>query len=81
MPCTTVCGVDESDAAGAVADTARRFANRLGARLVLVHAAEELARKGGAVFTSAHMQLGFGSRDSVRVVDGSPVASCPGGLR
>jgi len=35
MPRTIVCGVDQSDAAEAVANTARRLANRLNAvRLV-----------------------------------------------
>jgi nucleotide-binding universal stress UspA family protein len=45
MPRTIVCGVDQSDAAEAVANTARWFSNRLKARLVLVHVAEEPAGK------------------------------------
>jgi len=75
MPRTIVCGVDQSDAAEAVANTARWLANRLKARLVLVHVAEEPAGKTEAVLTSVRVQLGFGSRDDARVVDGSPVAS------
>jgi nucleotide-binding universal stress UspA family protein len=81
MPRTIVCGVDQSDAAEAVANTARWLANRLKARLVLVHVAEEPAREAEAVLTSLRVQLGFGSRDDVCLVDGSPVASWPGGSR
>ena len=43
MPRTIVCGVDQSDAAEAVGDTARGLANRLKARLGLVHVAEQSA--------------------------------------
>ena len=75
MPRTIVCGVDQSDAAEAVANSARWLANRLKARLVLVHVAEEPAREAEAVLASVRVQLGFGSRDDVRLVDGSPVAS------
>ena len=39
MPRTIVCGVDDSEAAVAVADTARWLANGLQSRLVLVHVA------------------------------------------
>jgi hypothetical protein len=78
MPRTIVCGVDQSDAAEAVANTARWLANRLKARLVLVHVPEEPAGKAEAVLTFVRAQFGFGSRDDVRVVDSSPVASRPG---
>jgi Universal stress protein family len=77
MPRTIVCGVDQSDAAGAVADTARGLANRLKARLVLVHVAEEPTGKAEAVLTSVRVQLD-GGRNDVRLVDGSPLASWPG---
>lgn len=81
MPQTIVCGVDQSDAAEAVANAARWLANRLKARLVLVHAAKEPAREAGAVLTSVRVQLGLASRDDVRLLDGSPVASWPGSSR
>ena len=45
MPRTIVCGVDQSDTAEAVADTARLLATCLKARLGLVHVAEEPAGK------------------------------------
>jgi len=70
--------VDQSDAAAAVANTARWLANRLKARLLLVHVAEEPAGKAEAVLSPVRVQFGFGSRDDVRLVDGSPVASWPG---
>jgi hypothetical protein len=75
MPQAIVCGVDQSDAAGAVANAARWLANRLKGRLVLVHVPEE------PVLTSARGQLGLAGRDDVRLVDGSPVAFLPGGSR
>ena len=81
MPRTIVCGVDQSDAAEAVADTARWLVTRLKAQRVLVHVAEEPAPEAEAVLTSVRVQLGFGIRDDVRLVDGSPVASWPGGSR
>jgi hypothetical protein len=43
MPRTIVCGVDQSDAAEAVAKTARWLSNRLTVRLVPMHIAEEPA--------------------------------------
>ena len=79
MPRTIVCGVDQSDAAEAVANTARWLANRLKARLVLAHVGEESAVKAEPVLTFVRVQFGFGSRDGVPLVDGSPVASWPGG--
>ena len=75
MPQTIVCGVDQSDAAKAVANAARWSADRLKARLSLVNVAEE------PVLTSARVQLGIASRDDVRLVDGSPVAFRPGASR
>jgi hypothetical protein len=78
MPRTIVCGVGQSDAAEAVANTTRWSANRLKARLVLVHVAEEPAGRAEAVLAFVRVQFGFGSRDDVRLVDGSPVASWPG---
>jgi nucleotide-binding universal stress UspA family protein len=75
MPRTIVCGVDQSDAAQAVANTARWLANRLKARLLLVHVAEEPGGKAEAVLTFVRVQFGLGSRDDVRLVDRSPVAS------
>jgi nucleotide-binding universal stress UspA family protein len=74
---TIACGVDQSDAAEAVANTARWLANRRKARLVLVHVAEEPAGKTEAVLARVRVPFGFGSRDDVRLVDGSPVASWP----
>ena len=78
MPSTIVCGVDQSDAAEAVANTARWLANRRKARLVLVHVAEEPAGKAEAVLTLVQVRFGSGSRDDVRLVDSSPAASWPG---
>jgi nucleotide-binding universal stress UspA family protein len=78
MPRTIVCGVDQSDAAEAVANTARWLGKRPKARLVLVHVAEEPAGKARAVLTLVRLQFGFGSSDDLRLVDGSPVASWPG---
>ena len=75
MPRTIVCGVDQSDAAEAVANTARWLANRLKERLLLAHVAEEPVREAEAVLTSVRGQLSFGSRDDVRLVDGSAAGS------
>ena len=52
MPRTIVCDVDQSDAAEAVANTARWLADRLQSRLLLVHVVEEPAREAEAVLTS-----------------------------
>ena len=75
MPRTIVCDVDQSDAAEAVANTARWLANRLKERLLLAHVAEEPVREAEAVLTSVRGQLSFGSRDDVRLVDGSAAGS------
>ena len=81
MPRTIVCGVDQSNAAEAVANTARWLANRLKARLVLVHVAEERHGRQGREPSSVRVQLGLASLDEVRLVHGSPVAFRPGGPR
>ncbi len=80
MPHTIACGVYQSDTAEALTNTARSFANRPKARLVLVHAADRPAGKAEAVITLVGRQFGFGSCDDVGSVAGSPVASSPGGL-
>ena len=51
MPRTIVCGVDQSDAVEAVANTAGWLANRLKAQRVLVHVGEDPAGEAGAVLT------------------------------
>jgi nucleotide-binding universal stress UspA family protein len=72
MPETIVCGVDRSDAAEAVADTARWLANRLQARLVLMHVAEEPMAEAEELVASIRVRLRLGARDDVRLVEGSP---------
>ena len=72
MPETIVCGLDTSSAADAVADTARWLANRLQARLVLVHVAEEPMAEAEELLTSFRVRLGLGARDDVRLLEGSP---------
>ena len=74
MPGTIVCGVDSSDAAEAVAETARWLANGLKSHLVLVHATEEPAAKADEVLTSVRVRLSLGGRDDVRLAEGAPAA-------
>jgi nucleotide-binding universal stress UspA family protein len=69
---TIVCGLDTSDAADPVADTARWLANRLQARLVLVHVVEEPMAEAEELVTSFRVRLGLGARDDVRLLEGSP---------
>jgi nucleotide-binding universal stress UspA family protein len=72
MPETIVCGLDTSSAADPVADTARWLANRLQARLVLVHVVEEPMAEAEELLTSFRVRLGLGDRDDVRLLEGSP---------
>jgi hypothetical protein len=71
MPRSIVCGVDDSEAAEAVADTARWLANRLGTPLVWLHASAEQGREPEAA-ASARIRLGLGERDDVCVLEGPP---------
>jgi nucleotide-binding universal stress UspA family protein len=72
MPRTIACGVDDSDAAHAVAGTARWLANRLQARLMLIHVVGEPARESEAVLASLRVHLGLGERDEIRLLAGVP---------
>src|SRR5262249_6718507 len=72
MPETIVCGVDTSSATDPVADTARRLANRLQARLMLVHVVEEPLAEAEELVTAIRVRLGLGARDDIRLVEGSP---------
>jgi nucleotide-binding universal stress UspA family protein len=72
MPETIVCGVDTSDAADPVADTARWLANRLRARLVLMHVVEEPMHEAEELITAIRVRLSLGSGDDIRLVEGSP---------
>jgi nucleotide-binding universal stress UspA family protein len=72
MPETIVCGVDTSSATDPVVDTARWLANRLQARLVLVHVIEEPLAEAEELVTAIRVRLGLGTRDDIRLVEGSP---------
>jgi nucleotide-binding universal stress UspA family protein len=71
MPSTIVCGVDTSDAANAIADTAGRLARGLGARLILLNVAPETDPDGIVLLDSLSARLGLGEGDA-RQVEGSP---------
>ena len=73
VPRTIICGVDDSDAAEAVVDTARWFANRLQGQLVLVHVAEVPMQEAEALMTSIRVRLGLGN-----VFRKLPVVALPG---
>ena len=72
MPETIVCGVDQSDAAESVADSVRWLASRLGARLVLLHVAEEPMQEAEELVSSIRVRLSLGARDEILLVEGSP---------
>ena len=67
MPRTIVCGVDTSDASKAVAGTARRLADGLDARLVLLHVSDGPPEEAEELIASLGVEA-----DDVRVVEGSP---------
>jgi nucleotide-binding universal stress UspA family protein len=69
-----VCGIDDGGAVEAVAETARWLANHLGARLVLVHVAEEPLHDAEQGVASIRVRLGLGARDDVHVVAGHRAA-------
>jgi nucleotide-binding universal stress UspA family protein len=71
MPRTIVCGVDTSEVAGAVAATARRLADALDARLLLLHVSEEPPAEGEELLASVRTGLDLADED-VRLVEGSP---------
>jgi nucleotide-binding universal stress UspA family protein len=71
MPRTIVCGVDTSEGANAVAGTARRLADALDARLLLLHVSEEPQAEGEELLASIRTGLGLADED-VRLVEGSP---------
>jgi nucleotide-binding universal stress UspA family protein len=72
VPETIVCGVDKSDAAEPVADTARWLANRLQSRLVLMHVVEEPLQEAEELVKSIRVRMSLGPGDDLRLVEGSP---------
>ena len=72
MPSTIVCGVDGSDAARAVADTADWLARGLDAQLVVLHVTEDSRREGEELLASIRATLTVAGSE-VREVDGDPV--------
>jgi nucleotide-binding universal stress UspA family protein len=74
MPDVIVCGVDVSEAARPVLDTARWLADGVGARLVAVHAVEEPTAEAQEFASIVRDRLGVGDHE-VRVVEGSPAAA------
>jgi nucleotide-binding universal stress UspA family protein len=71
MPSTIVCGVDTSDAAGAVADTANWLARTLDARLLVLHVTEEPTADGVEFLASLRDRLNLPAED-VRQAEGAP---------
>lgn len=67
----TVCGVDVSESARSVVDTARWLANRTGGRLLVMHVIEEPRLEAEEFATTLRNRLGSGDHE-VRVVEGSP---------
>jgi nucleotide-binding universal stress UspA family protein len=63
--------VDDSEAAEAVADTARWLAHSLGARLVLLHVAEGSERTPEEEVSAVRVRLGRGERDEVHFLEGA----------
>jgi nucleotide-binding universal stress UspA family protein len=72
MPETIVCGVDTSSATDSVVETASWLANRLQARLVLVHVVEEPMAEAEELVIAIRVRLGLGARDDIRLLEGSP---------
>lgn len=72
MPHTIVCGVDDSDTAARVADTARWLADGLDARLLLLQVAVEPGEKEIDLPPLVRARVVLGEEDEVRLVDGSP---------
>jgi nucleotide-binding universal stress UspA family protein len=69
-----VCGVDVSEAARPVLDTARWLADGVGGRLIVVHAVEEPDAEAQEFASIVRDRLGAGDHE-VRVVEGSPAAA------
>src|SRR5262245_41359949 len=72
MPRTIVCGVDSSEAASAVAGTARWLADGLGARLTLLHVTEEPPAETEQLLTAIRAGVRLDADDDVRQVEGDP---------
>jgi nucleotide-binding universal stress UspA family protein len=71
MPSTIVCGVDNSDAAAAVAGSADWLARRLGAQLVVMHVADQPQSEDVERLASIRDDLSMAAGD-VREVEGAP---------
>jgi nucleotide-binding universal stress UspA family protein len=71
---TIVCGIDASESANPVADAARRLADGLGARLVLVHVVEEPAAEAEELVASIRERVRVTDDADVRLIEGSPAA-------
>lgn len=71
MPWTIVCGVDGSDAASAVADTAAWLAHGLDGQLLLLHVTEQPQAEDEEFLASLRDRLGVPA-DQVRQVEGAP---------
>jgi nucleotide-binding universal stress UspA family protein len=71
MTSTIVCGVDTSDAALPVAESADWLARGLGARLVVLHIAEEPKPEGDELLATIRDRLSADAAD-VRQVEGAP---------
>jgi nucleotide-binding universal stress UspA family protein len=69
---TVVSGVDRSDAAEAVTDTASRLASAMDRRLLVVHVVEEPVEEAEELLESVRARLPSGDDADVRLVEGSP---------
>ena len=66
-----VCGVDISESARSVVDTARWLAEGVGSHLIVVHAAEEPSSEAEEFATNVHNRLGAADHE-VRLAEGAP---------
>jgi len=73
MAKSVVCGVSTRGTADVVADTARWLADRLGDRLVIMHAAEMQMPEGEELLEALGNRLRLGPDDVLRLVEGAPV--------
>jgi nucleotide-binding universal stress UspA family protein len=67
-----VCGVDKSDAAHAVAETARWLADALDARLLVLYVTEEPSAEDEEFLADVREWRSIGAEDVVRLVQGTP---------
>ncbi len=74
MTDSVVCGVDISDAARPVVDTARWLADGIGARLLVVHVVEEAVSEAEEFANILRGRLSTGDHE-VRTADGSPATA------